>query len=430
LNKTERIPMRWIIVVLLFFMYIINYSDKAILGYAALPIIEDLGLSFVEFGMVGSSFYWLFSIAGIIGAMLSDKIGTKRMLTIMAIAWTISQFGAFVIYSLPLLVFSRVFLGAFEGPFLAVAVSHISKWFPPEKRAFATSLVTSGSMGAKMMAPLLILIIHSYSWRIGFGFLGTLSLIWVILWIIIGREKPKQPVEDVSQVKLPKLTWAELSKLLFSVNFILTTLVFFSAFWVLSWVFVWMPTYLTEIVQVSSMQMGYIVGGIGIFTSLGSIGVAMLSDHVLKKTKSHRKSRVVVVGICLILGSIAFFSTTVITSTIGAVLVLGLGLTLVNTIFSIAPQIANQLLPERKGLASGMLIGLANLAGIIGPLATGYVVQLAGDNVELGFNYSVVLAASLVLIFSVIFIIFTNPDKKIVKKEKSINSTASTAPIA
>jgi MFS transporter, ACS family, hexuronate transporter len=77
-----------------------------------------------------------------------------------------------------------------------------------------------------------------------------------------------------------------------------------------------------------------------------------------------------------------------------------------------------------------MLIGLANLAGIIGPLATGYVVQLAGDNVELGFNYSVVLAASLVLIFSVIFIIFTNPDKKIVKKEKSINSTASTAPIA
>ncbi|MFC5589684.1 MFS transporter [Sporosarcina soli] len=417
--------MRWIIVLFLFLMYIINYSDKAIVGYAAVPIMEDLGLSFVEFGMVGSSFYWLFSIAGIVGATLSDKVGTKRMLTVMAIAWTLSQFSAFVIYSLPLLIFSRVFLGAFEGPFLAVAVSHISKWFPPEKRAFATSLVASGSMGAKLMAPFLILLIHSYSWRIGFGFLGALSLLWVILWMIFGRERPKYQVSvDVIQEKLPKLTWAELSTKLLTVNFILTTLVFFSAFWVLSWVFVWMPTYLTEIIHLSPLQMGYIVGGIGVFTSLGSIAVAMLSDHVLKKTKSHRKSRVFVVGICLVLGSIAFFSTTLISSTVGAVIALGMGLMLVNTIFSIAPQIANQLFPERKGLASGVLIGLANLAGIIGPLATGFVVQLAGDNTALGFNYSVILAASLVLIFSVIFLIFTNPDKETRKSGQLINAPA------
>ncbi|MFK2826399.1 MFS transporter [Bacillus sp. B190/17] len=405
--------MRWVIVVFLFFMYIINYSDKAILGYAAVPIMEDLNLTYAQFGMVGSSFYWLFSIAGIIGAALSDKIGTKKMLTIMAIAWTVSQLGAFVIYSLPLLVFSRIFLGAFEGPFLATAVNHISKWFPPERRAFATSLVTCGSMGAKLMAPLLVLIIHSYSWRIGFGFLGALSLTWCILWMIFGRERPKnQVISDEPKEKMPKVTWAEISKVLLSANFILTTLAFFSAFWVLSWVFVWMPTYLTKIIQLSPMQMGYIVAGIGVFTSVGSVAVAALSDYVLKKTKSHRKSRVFVIGIALILGSIAFFSTTFVKSTAGAVIVLGLGLMLVNTVFSIAPQIANQLLPERKGLASGMLVGLANLAGIIAPVVTGFVVQLAGDNTQLGFNYSVILAASIVLIFSVIFLIFTNPDKQ------------------
>ncbi|OCA87169.1 MFS transporter [Pseudobacillus wudalianchiensis] len=417
--------MRWVIVVFLFFLYIINYADKAIVGYAAVPIMEDLNLTYAQWGMVGSSFYWLFSIAGIIGAALSDKVGTKKMLTIMAIVWTISQVGAFAIYSLPLLIFSRVLLGAFEGPYYATAISHVSKWFPPERRAFAISLVNCGSMGAKLMAPLLVFIIHSYSWRVGFGFLGSLSLIWCILWILFGREKPKNPITlDESQEKLPKVKWKDVSKVFLSANFILTTLAFFSAFWVLSWAFVWMPTYLTKVVHLSPIQMGYILGGIGIFTGLGSVIVAAFSDYLLKKTKSFRKSRVVVAGISLILGAAAFFSTTIIQSTAGAIIALGLGLTFVNTMFSIAPQIANHLLPERKGLASGTLIGLANLAGIVGPLATGFVVQMADNNEVLGFNYSVLLAASILLVFSLIFLIFTNPDKETIKASTLVNKQA------
>ena len=68
-------------------------------------------------------------------------------------------------------------------------------------------------------------------------------------------------------------------------------------------------------------------------------------------------------------------------------------------------------MPARKGLSSGILVGLGNLAGIVGPLVTGYVVGLAGSNVTLGFNYSVILAASIVLVFSLLFVLFTNPDK-------------------
>ena len=404
--------MRWIIVLFLFFLYIINYADKAIVGYAAVPMMKDLNLDYSEWGLVGSSFYWLFSIAGILGAALTDKIGTKKMLTIMAIVWTICQFSVFAIYSLPLLIFSRVILGAFEGPYLATAVSHISKWFPPERRAFAMSLVNCGSMGAKMMAPLLIALISTYNWRIGFACLGILSLVWVVLWLIFGKEKPKNKVMyDEPKEKSQKVNWKEIYKILLSPNFLFTAFAFFTAFWVLSWSFVWMPTYLTEIIQLSSMQMGYVVAGIGIVTSLGSIAAAMLSDLVLKKTKSHRKSRVFVSGGALILGAISLFLTTIVQSTVGAIILLCLGLTLVNTMFAIAPQIAVQLLPERKGLITGVLVGFSNLAGIVGPLITGLVVQFAGENLSLGFNYSVMLAAAIVLIANVIFLIFANPDK-------------------
>ncbi|PGS53368.1 hypothetical protein COC46_07050 [Bacillus sp. AFS041924] len=76
-----------------------------------------------------------------------------------------------------------------------------------------------------------------------------------------------------------------------------------------------------------------------------------------------------------------------------------------------APQIVNHLLPERRGLMSGVLLGLANLSGIIGPAVTGIVVQSAGDNIRNGFNYSVIMAATLLLIASLVFFIFTKPDK-------------------
>ncbi|WP_286231547.1 MFS transporter [Neobacillus mesonae] len=413
--------MRWVIVVFLFLLYIINYADKAIVGYSAESIMKDLALNYTEWGLVGSSFYWLFSIAGIAGAALTDKIGTKKMLTIMAIVWTICQLGAFAIYSLPLLIFSRVLLGAFEGPYLATAVSHISKWFPPERRAFAMSLVNCGSMGAKLMAPMLIAVIHTYSWRIGFGLLGSLSLIWVVLWLIFGRERPKNNVNyDEPRENLQKVKWTEISKIILSANFIFTTLAFFSAFWVLSWSFVWMPVYLTKIIHLSPMQMGYILSGLGIVTSLGSIAAAVLSDKVLKKTNSHRKSRVFVSGSALILAAICLFLMTVIQSTVAAIILLCFALTLVNTMFAIAPQIAVQLLPERKGLITGVLVGLANLAGIVGPLITGFVVQFAGKNESIGFNYSVMLAAVIVLITNMLFLIFTKPDGQKQNKDQTL----------
>ncbi|MFF5400604.1 hypothetical protein ACFY5J_25225 [Peribacillus butanolivorans] len=49
---------------------------------------------------MGSSFFWLFSIAGVIGGAWSDRIGTIKALTILLFSWTVLQFGAFAITGL------------------------------------------------------------------------------------------------------------------------------------------------------------------------------------------------------------------------------------------------------------------------------------------------------------------------------------------
>jgi hypothetical protein len=51
----------WLVIVLLFVFTLINIADKAVIGIAAVPIMQELKLSPREFELVGSSFFLLFA---------------------------------------------------------------------------------------------------------------------------------------------------------------------------------------------------------------------------------------------------------------------------------------------------------------------------------------------------------------------------------
>jgi len=50
----------WTITGLLFLYMLINFADKAVVGLAAVPIMQELALTPSQFGFVGSSFFFLF----------------------------------------------------------------------------------------------------------------------------------------------------------------------------------------------------------------------------------------------------------------------------------------------------------------------------------------------------------------------------------
>jgi hypothetical protein len=53
----------WIVVVLLFMFMMINFADKAVIGIAVVPIMQELELGPRQFGLVGSSFFLLFAVS-------------------------------------------------------------------------------------------------------------------------------------------------------------------------------------------------------------------------------------------------------------------------------------------------------------------------------------------------------------------------------
>jgi len=56
----------WTVASLLFVYMMVNFADKAVVGLAAVPIMKEMGLSPKEYGALGSSFFLLFSISGIL----------------------------------------------------------------------------------------------------------------------------------------------------------------------------------------------------------------------------------------------------------------------------------------------------------------------------------------------------------------------------
>lgn len=411
-----------ITMIMLFVLYMINYADKTIAGYSAVPIMAEFSLSQKEWGLVGSSFFWFFSIAGILGAALSDRIGTKKMLAIMALSWTVIQFGAYAIAGLPMLVIARVLLGIGEGPFWATVVSHLNKWFPEEKRGLVYSTVNFGAfVGAVASAPLIVSLIDSNGWRFAWAFMGALSLIWLLIWLWVGKDRPQVSIEAGKTVQaLPKAKWSDLSKVFLSSTFLFSFLIYFAQMWGTTFAAVWEPVYLVQVIHLTSQQMAYAIAGMGLLAGLMTILISWTGDRLYKKHRSYRKSYVLVGGASIILGGICFYAVTLVQSLPLVLIALCLGKGFAFSVGTAASVIVSSMLPERTGLLVGTLSSLVTLAGIISPLVTGSIVQ-AAPNVGIGFGQAMIVNALLFVGCGVLFLLFA-------KREENKTATAAQIP--
>ncbi|MET3290284.1 UNVERIFIED_CONTAM: ACS family hexuronate transporter-like MFS transporter [Brevibacillus sp. OAP136] len=415
--------MAWVTLVLLFVLYMINYADKAIAGYSAVQIMQELQLSATQWGVVGSSFFWLFSIAGVLGAALSDKIGTKKMLAIMALSWTIVQFGAYAIASLPMLMGARILLGIGEGPFWATVVSHLSKWFPEERRGLVFSTVNFGAfVGAVAFAPLLVGIIESSGWRHSWAMLGAASLAWFLVWMWIGKEKPHaKAIAPEELIAKEPIQWKKLFAILFSTSFIFTFLIYFAQIWGTTFAAVWEPVYLVKVLGFTPKQMSYAIAGTGLLAGLMTIAISWYADTLYKKNRSYRKSYVTVGGISIILGGVFFYAMSVTHQAIWVLIAACLAKGFSFSVGTSASVIATSLMPERKGLIMGVLSGFVTIAGIISPIVTGAIVQAAGNDISRGFGNALIANGLLFVVFGILFLLYVkrNETGQRVQEEKA-----------
>src|SRR5437868_3886988 len=113
------------------------------------------------------------------------------------------------------LMICRIILGAGEGPAFSVATHALFKWFPDEKRTLPTAIISQGSaFGVILAVPALNWIIVNQSWHWAFGALGIVGLLWIVAWLIMGREGPLTGQDATADATVGGMPYIPYSRLL------------------------------------------------------------------------------------------------------------------------------------------------------------------------------------------------------------------------
>ncbi len=402
-KETKITKSAWIVIALLFLLTVISNADKAIIGFASVSIIEELGLTPEQWGIVGSVFFLLYSLAAILGGALADRVGTRIVIAGMVVLWSLVQFSTIFVSSFAFLLITRIILGAGEGPSYSLAMTAASKWLPKEKRGIGISIISvGGPLGVAISAPILMNLIINYGWRSAFIATGVVGIIWIAVWLWIVKEKmdsreESSVIKDSSDL-LDNLPESKFSSVLLSKNFIFIALCGFATYWSFTIGLNWLPNYLENVRQLSAEQLQFVVALPWILITLSQITFSTISDRMYRKTQNVVKARVFVLGPVMLAGAACYFLGTLASSNIMAIALLSLGLTFGCITLVLGPAILMELVAKKhQGKIQGWFMAFTSLGGIAGPYVTGLLIQNSSSPMS-GFHYAFQTCAFVLLV--------------------------------
>ena len=367
----------WKITFLLFLFMLVNFADKIVVGLAGVPIMTELKLEPEQFGVLGSSFFLLFSISAIVVGFIINSVPTRWVLLVLAVIWSVAQFPMVGTVGLATLLTCRIILGAGEGPAGSVAVHAIYKWFPDEKRTLPTAILAQGSaFGVILAVPALNWVIVHYSWHHAFGVLGVVGLLWTGAWLLLGKEGP---LAEASAARAPEPR-VPYFQLLTSRTFIGCCAATFGAYWALSLGLTWFTPFIIKGLGFSQADAGWISILPWVFGATIVLLTGWISQVLMARGVSTRGARGILGSVPLIVGG-AILSTIPHIDGAGwqvAVLVVGSGLC--GSIYVVCAPMIGEFTPvSQRGAVISIYGAIYTLAGILAPSVMGSVIQHSGS---------------------------------------------------
>ena len=199
ISSVEKTTMRRVTLRLLPFLmicYFFALLDRVNVGFAALQMNKDLGLSAAAFGLGSSLFFVGYFLLEIPSNLALEKFGARRWIARIMITWGLSSacmalvVGPYSFYAM------RLLLGAAEAGFFPGVVLFLTYWFPAAYRAriiaiFMVSIPVASFIGSPVSALLLelngVLGLKGWQWLFLLEAIPTVLLGAACLWILTDR---------------------------------------------------------------------------------------------------------------------------------------------------------------------------------------------------------------------------------------------------
>jgi MFS transporter, ACS family, tartrate transporter len=161
---------------LLFSLYVVAYLDRINIGFAALTMNADLGITSAQFGLIVGIFFWGYFLFEIPSNLLLHKIGARIWIARILISWGIVAMLTGVVHNVTQFYVVRFLLGVAEAGFFPGIVLYLTYWFRQREQAHVISLFVTGLPVASILgAPVSGFILDHAHWA------GISSWRWLLI---------------------------------------------------------------------------------------------------------------------------------------------------------------------------------------------------------------------------------------------------------
>jgi len=196
------IPKRCWLVTSTFLLSVLLYVDRACISTAKDPVMQDLGLTDKEWGVVMAAFAFGYALLQTPSGALADRLGARRILTSVVVFWSLFTGLTAAAWNFVSLAVVRFLFGAGEAGAFPGMARVVYSWIPVKERGLVKGLNFSGSrLGAAVTMPFLPWMIERLGWRQSFVVLMFIGFGWSLFWWFWFRDEPTEH-KGVSQDEL------------------------------------------------------------------------------------------------------------------------------------------------------------------------------------------------------------------------------------
>jgi MFS transporter, ACS family, tartrate transporter len=402
----------------LFLVYVVNYLDRINVGFAALQMQAQLGLSDRVYGLGAGIFF-----IGYLGLQLPSnlalaRVGARRWIAAIIGLWGVISSCMIFVHSANGFYELRFLLGATESGFFPGIILYLRSWLPATARArgvalFMTAIPIAGVVGGPISGALLELRagpLAGWQWLFLLEGAPAVLLGFVTLWLL--ADTP----HDVTWLSPEERSWLlaalqaerdvrsnqeqNWSGAFFNGKVWLLTIACFGLTTGMYGLVYFLPKMIRQVSAANSF-------GIGLFSAVPYLAAAAVM--VLAATHSDRTSeRRRHMAVLAVLGAVGALGAGYVTSTAAIVALLSLALS--GCFGTLGPfwALSSSAVTESAAAAGIALINsLGNLGGFLGPYSVGLLRNGSG-----GFQGGMlVVGAALLLTGSVGLLVRADPER-------------------
>ncbi|QNN21902.1 MFS transporter [Planctomycetales bacterium ZRK34] len=237
---------KWELLVLLWIAFFLHQADRQIFNNVAPLIMEDLGLSKVQFGIVATVFTAVYGvmvpIAGYAGDALRRKWVVMGSLLVFSLATLLTGFATGLI---TLVIFRSVATGGGEAFYYPAANSLIAQ-FHHKTRAMAMAIHQTALYIGIVASSFAATLGTWFGWRNAFYIFGGFGVLWAIVVLMLMHNTPRPAGNGNTAADKGPSVGEVLAHFFSKPTAMLLSVAFAGMVFVNIGYLTWMPTYLNE----------------------------------------------------------------------------------------------------------------------------------------------------------------------------------------